>query len=57
MASLARLAQRRERQDINVLTKQDGSSTDPGKETIDLLLRTHQPRGLQQSQELQCGLP
>ena len=43
MASLARLAQREERREINVLTNPDGSVTDPGKETIDLLTHTHFP--------------
>ena len=43
MASLARDAQREERRDINVLQRQDGSSTDPGAETIDLLTETHFP--------------
>ena len=43
MASLARLAQRQERNEIGVLTRPDGSATDPGKETIDLLTRTHFP--------------
>ena len=43
MASLARLAQREERREINVLTHPDGSTTDPGTETIALLTRTHFP--------------
>ena len=43
MASLAKLAQREERRDINVLMKSDGTSTDPGKETITLLTQTHFP--------------
>ena len=43
MASLAKAAQWEERRDINVLTKADGSSTDPGSETIDLLTKTHFP--------------
>ena len=43
MAALARMAQRQESRDINVLTKPDGSSTDPGKETIDLLTQVHFP--------------
>ena len=43
MAALAKLAQREERREINVLTKGDGSSTDPGAETIDLLTETHFP--------------
>ena len=43
MADLARAAQWEEKRDINVLTKEDGSSTDPGTETIDLLTGTHFP--------------
>ena len=43
MAHLAKAAQYEERQDINVLTRADGSSTDPGTETIDLLTETHFP--------------
>ena len=43
MAALAKLAQREERRDINVLTKPNGTSTDPGEETIDLLSKTHFP--------------
>ena len=43
MAMLAKAAQREEKQDINVLKKEDGSSTDPGKETINLLAKTHFP--------------
>ena len=43
MAQLAKVAQWEERRDINVLTKPDGSSTDPGVETIDLLTGTHFP--------------
>ena len=43
MASLAKQAQREERRDINVLSKPDGSSTDPGTETINLLTETHFP--------------
>ena len=43
MASLARLAQREERRDIGVLAKPDGSCTEPGTETIDLLTQTHFP--------------
>ena len=43
MASLVRLAQREDRREINVLTKTDGSSTDPGEETIQLLTQTHFP--------------
>ena len=43
MSNLARMAQREERRDINVLTKSDGSSTAPGSETIGLLVETHFP--------------
>ena len=46
MASLAKLAQRNESRDINVLTKPDGTSTDPGKETIELLSNTHFPQAI-----------
>ena len=43
MASLAKSAQQAEKRDINVLQKEDGSNTDPGQETIDLLTKTHFP--------------
>ena len=43
MASLARLAQRQERHEINVLQKPDGTSTDPGEDTIQTLAETHFP--------------
>ena len=43
MANLVRLAQREEKRDINVLTRDDGSTTDPGVETIDLLTQVHFP--------------
>ena len=43
MASLAKLAQREERRSINVLMRADGSTTDPGKDTIELLTDTHFP--------------
>ena len=43
MASLARLAQRRDGHDIDVLRKSDGSSTLPGKDTVHLLTQTHFP--------------
>ena len=43
MANLVRLAQREDRREINVLTKEDGSTTDPGVETIDLLTQVHFP--------------
>ena len=40
---LVRLAQRREQRDINTLTRADGTTTDPGSETISLLTSTHFP--------------
>ena len=43
VAALTRLAQREERREINVLTKPDGSPTDPGVDTINLLTQTHFP--------------
>ena len=43
MASLARLAQRKERKDIDTLSNPDGTITDPGQETISLLTTTHFP--------------
>ena len=43
MAALARGAQQEEKRDINTLLKDDGSNTDPGAETIDLLVKTHFP--------------
>ena len=43
MAALVKGAQRNENRDINVLTRPDGSSTDPGTETINLLTQTHFP--------------
>ena len=43
MAGLAKAAQFEERRDLNVLKRPDGSNTDPGKETIDLLTETHFP--------------
>ena len=43
MASLAKMAQQEEKRDINVLTRPDGTSTDPGEETIKLLTETHFP--------------
>ena len=43
MAALARMSQWDERRDINVLAKGDGTTTDPGQETIDLLTKTHFP--------------
>ena len=48
MAALTKLAQRQERREVNVLTRQDGSSTDPGAETISLLTRTHFPAATDQ---------
>ena len=43
MASLAKLAQREERRNINTLTRADGTCTDPGKDTITLFTDTHFP--------------
>ena len=43
MAKLAKAAQFQDSNSINVLTKSDGSSTDPGEETIHLLTETHFP--------------
>ena len=43
VSALVKLAQRNDRSDINTLTKEDGSSTAPGKETVDLLTSTHFP--------------
>ena len=43
VASLTKIAQRQERKEINVLTRPDGSQTEPGKESIDLLTQTHFP--------------
>ena len=49
MASLAKAAQWEEKREINVLTKPDGTSTDPGQETIDLLTSTHFPAATSQT--------
>ena len=43
MASLAKLAQREESRKVNVLDRGDGTCTNPGKETIELLTKTHFP--------------
>ena len=43
MAVLYKIAQRRDKRTINTLLKQDGSLTDPGKETIQMLTDTHFP--------------
>ena len=43
MARLAKAAQFQDSNTINVLTKADGTSTDPGEETIQLLTETHFP--------------
>ena len=43
MASLAKLAQREERREVNVLTKTDGTTTEPGTETIGALTSAHFP--------------
>ena len=41
MADLAKLVQRRESNELNTLDKEDGTTTTPGKETLDLLMKTH----------------
>ena len=43
MASLAKTLQNRERNKLHTLKKPDGSMTEPGKETLDLLFQTHFP--------------
>ena len=43
MSSLFRIAQRRERRNINTLKKADGSLTEPGTDTIHELTRAHFP--------------
>ena len=43
MASLAKMAQRQERRDINVLVREDGSVTEPGQDTMEYLTSTHFP--------------
>ena len=43
MASLARLAQREDRHEVNSLTRPDGTTADPGQETIDALAGAHFP--------------
>ena len=43
MANLVKIAQRQERKDVNVLSREDGTTTNPGKETIELLTETHFP--------------
>ena len=43
MAALAKQAQKEEKRDINVLSRPDGSSTDPGAQIINLLTETHFP--------------
>ena len=42
-AALVKLAQRTERNQVSVLERSDGTNTEPGKETVDLLARTHFP--------------
>ena len=42
-AALVKLAQRTERRDIDILRRSDGTSTEPGSDTIDLLTNTHFP--------------
>ena len=56
MASLAKTLQKKERSKLHTLRKPDGSMTEPGKETLDLLFRTHFPastplRGVQYCSE------
>ena len=43
VTTLTKIAQRQEQRTINVLTRQDGTCTEPGSETIDLLTTTHFP--------------
>ena len=43
MADLAKFIQRKERNDQNTLERDDGSTTNPGKETMKLLIKTHFP--------------
>ena len=43
MSQLAKMAQRTDRREINVLQKPDGGTTDPGEETVKLLTETHFP--------------
>ena len=43
MAALAKTLQKKERSKLHTLRKPDGSMTEPGRETLDLLFRTHFP--------------
>ena len=43
MASLAKTLQNKERSKLHTLKKPDGTMTEPGQETLDLLFRTHFP--------------
>ena len=43
MSRLNKIIQKRERNSINVLIKNDGSSTEPGTDTLNLLISTHFP--------------
>ena len=43
MAALAKTLQRREKSKLHTLKKPDGTMTEPGRETLDLLFRTHFP--------------
>ena len=52
MAILDKILQRRASQSIYTLKKADGSYTEPGKETIDLLMSTHFPAAHMQSGEV-----
>ena len=47
MAFLAKLAQRKETKSINALLKQDGSRSEPGLDTIQVLAATHFPAATQ----------
>ena len=43
MAALAKTLQKKERNKLHTLRKPDGTMTEPGQETLDLLFRTHFP--------------
>ena len=43
MAALAKTLQKKERSKLHTLRKADGTLTEPGQETLDLLFRTHFP--------------
>ena len=44
MSDLAKLVQRYERNDLNSLEREDGTTTTPGVETIDELRKAHFPK-------------